>query len=96
MREPQVSLVWLVKGQEAAIFEFLRLNLEVGFIFIETAKTEAISDPEQSATALAKSRKTLDAVRQSADCIEDTQMEAEIYAMADRLEAALVGFNKKE
>ena len=94
MREQQVSIVH--KEPQASLFEFLRLNLEVGFTFIETAKIEALSDPEQSATALAKSRKTLYAVRQSAGCIEDADMEAEIYAMADRLETALVGFDKNE
>ena len=94
MKEQQVSLVH--KGPQTSIFEFLRLNVEVGFTFIETAKIEAFSDPEQSATALAKSRKSLYASRQSADCIEDPEMEAEIYVMADRLETALVGFDKNE
>ncbi len=76
------------RGQKALI-EFLNLDIDLAFTFLETAKIGFEVNPADSATALDKVRAALVYIRQSQGHIEDSGEVLKIQERADQLEAAL-------
>lgn len=78
------------KGQ-AALVEFLRVDLALAFTILRTAEIQA-ADGLASASGVAKVREALKVVRRLEDRIEDPRARIDIHHRADELEAALQAF----
>jgi hypothetical protein len=74
---------------QATLIEFLRVDLDLAFTFLETAKTESESDPEHCKSAVAKAQAALETIRKFQGRIEDRDEWSKINSRADHLEAAL-------
>ncbi len=80
---------------QAALVEFVRVDIELAFTFLRTAEIEAASDPEHCQAALAKVRVAVDTIRRFEGQIEDGEMRATLQVRSDELEDALAAWEQR-
>lgn len=74
---------------QQAMINFLRIDADLAFTFLDIAATEVKSDPPHYHQAVQKSRLALDTIRRLLPRVEDSAARAEIEARANKLEAAI-------
>lgn len=80
-------------GSQIALVRVLETDLDLGFILLRIAQTEANKNPIHSKAALRRSHSALNDIRRLARAIEDTEAAKEIQAKADELENGLSAFS---
>jgi hypothetical protein len=79
-----------VKAQvQQVLGDFLRVDSDLAFTFLQTARIEADTDPRHSESALGKARVALATIRHLAVRIEDPVVRAEIESRANDLDLAI-------
>ncbi|HWE49931.1 MAG TPA: hypothetical protein VG273_09090 [Bryobacteraceae bacterium] len=73
--------------------DFLRIDTDTAFTFLDTATIEANSDPDHSRRAVQKARTALETIRRFLVRVKDPAVHAEIASRADQLESAIKSFN---
>jgi hypothetical protein len=79
---------------QCAMRDFLRIDSDLAFTFLQTAAIESHSDPRHAEAALKKARVALHTIRPLAVQIEDAAQRREINSRLDELEAAINDFGK--
>jgi hypothetical protein len=83
-----------IKAQaQQALGDFLRVDSDLAFTFLQTAIIEADTDPRHSESALGKARVALATIRHLVVRIEDPVVRAEIESRADDLDFAISTFS---
>jgi hypothetical protein len=89
------SLATLTARTQKALIDFLSVDLDLAFTFLQTAEIEADSDPVHCKAAFQKALVALGAIRQFQERIEDPQERQKIHDRTDELEAALIDFKRR-
>ena len=83
MPQPPDPFDALRTRNQEALLEFLRVDLDLGFTFLETARVEADSDSAHCKAALEKARAVLESVRRFQSRIDDPGERNKIKASAN-------------
>jgi len=94
--EPQERFHALKAKNQEALIEFLRVDLDLAFTFLETARIESGSDPEHCKAALEKVRVALESIRRFHSRIANSVERDRIQVRSDKLEAALGAFKASD
>jgi hypothetical protein len=74
---------------QKALTDFLRIDSDLAFTFLQTAAIESDVNPDHSRTAIEKARAALLSIYQLAARVEDPVVRAEIESRANKLESAI-------
>jgi hypothetical protein len=79
----------VVERAQGALKEFLRTDLELAFIFLETAAIDVVDCPSHSLIALEKATVALETIRRFVSRVEDLVSRGDIEMRANKLESAI-------
>jgi hypothetical protein len=77
---------------QSALVDFLNIELDLGFTFLELARTERDLDPPQASRLTGKIAEVLQTVRGFIPRVTDSAVAAGIGSRADSLESELAAF----
>jgi hypothetical protein len=86
---------FLQAENERRLIEFLSVELDLAFTFLEHARIESGSNEESSKAVFERVRTALESIRRFQGRIEDRSEWAKIHDGADRLETALNEFSRE-
>jgi len=93
MSTPADDLKEHLARSQKSLIEFLRVDLDLAFTILDTAKIEKHAGNRQRMTASLRTvRKALKSIRHLAERVRDVTELSEIHARANELEAALTQF----
>ncbi len=96
MSGPLDQFAALKAENQRTLIDFLRVDLDLAFTLLETAKIEADSNPARCEAVLGKVRVALESTRLFQKRIDDPDESGKINDRADELEAALAAFRAKD
>jgi hypothetical protein len=94
MSDYPATLAALTARSQKSLIEFLEVDLDLAFTFLQTAVIEAGSDEEHCRSAFKKAQLALDSILRFQERIEDASQSKKIQGRTNELKLAIDAFQK--